>query len=160
MLLELPHTAGCLVCGRDNPHGLNLTSLVDPDTGTVSTAFTPAAHHIGFEGIIHGGVLATLVDELMVWSSIWASRKACVAAELSLRFVQKAAPGQSLHAIATVTRQRSRMIEAAAEVFEGSTLICTATGKYMPMGSAETMALHRTLIEEPSVMSAIAILTA
>ena len=76
MTLELPHTSGCLVCGRDNPHGLHLSSFVDPETGVVTTTFTPAPHHIGFESVIHGGVLATVVDELMVWAAIWASQKA------------------------------------------------------------------------------------
>src|SRR5450631_1264408 len=83
-VLELPHTAGCFVCGRDNPLGLRLCSFVDPDTGNVQTTFTPQPHHIGFDNITHGGILATLLDELMVWSAIWVSRKACVAGELTL----------------------------------------------------------------------------
>src|SRR5271155_4869386 len=133
-LLELPHTAGCLVCGRDNPHGLHLTSFVDPDTSSVTTTFTPAPYHIGFESIIHGGVLATVLDELMVWTAIWASKKACVAAEMSLRFIQKAGVGKPLHATAKIIRQRSRLIETSAEIYYGSILICTSVGKYVPLG--------------------------
>jgi acyl-coenzyme A thioesterase PaaI-like protein len=147
--LELPHTAGCLVCGRDNPHGLNLSSLVDPDTGIVSTTFTPAPHHIGFESIIHGGILATVADELMVWSAIWASGKACVAAELSLRFIQKAVIGQPLNCTAKITRQRSRLIETTAEIHDGALLICTAAGKYVPLGPGETRAFFKTFADEP-----------
>ena len=40
-LLQLPHTAGCLVCGRDNPHGLRLDLHVEPATGAVRVEFTP-----------------------------------------------------------------------------------------------------------------------
>ena len=58
--MELPHTAGCLVCGRQNPIGLHLHLHVEESTGAVETHFTPAAEHIGFEGIIHGGILATV----------------------------------------------------------------------------------------------------
>jgi uncharacterized protein (TIGR00369 family) len=154
-LIELPHTAGCFVCGRDNPHGLRLASLVNTDTGQVQTVFTPAAHHIGFDGIIHGGILATLLDELMVWTAIWATGKACVAGELSLRFSNKATPGMPLRATAKITRNRSRIIETAAEVREGTTLICTGVGKYVPLGRDETVAFLTTLIPEPSTIEAI-----
>src|SRR5687767_15623921 len=54
--MELPHTAGCLVCGRQNPHGLRLSLDVDESSGVVRVDFTPRPEHIGFEGIVHGGV--------------------------------------------------------------------------------------------------------
>ena len=160
MLLELPHTAGCFVCGRENPLGLRLCSFVDTDTGNARTTFTPRLEHIGFENIIHGGILATLVDELMVWTAIWASGKACVAAELSLRFVRKAEPNQQLEAIASITRNRSRLIETSAEVKACETLICTATAKYIPLGGDETAAFFKTLIDEPATIAATQLLNA
>jgi uncharacterized protein (TIGR00369 family) len=145
---QLPRTKGCLVCGRDNPHGLHLTSHVDPTTGQVHCTFTAQPHHIGFENVIHGGILATVLDEIMVWAAIWASRRACLAAELSLRFVRKAAIGQPLQAVATVTRNRSRLIETGAELRDGPDVICTATAKYVPLGQPETAAFLQTLVAE------------
>jgi uncharacterized protein (TIGR00369 family) len=153
--LELPHTVGCFVCGRDNPLGLQISSTVDTDTGNVHTTFTPKPQHIGFESIIHGGILATLLDEVMVWAAIWASRKACVAGELSLRFIQRAFPGDELRAIATVVRNRSRLIETTGEIRSGETIICTATAKYVPLGREETVGFIKTLISEPSTDAAI-----
>ena len=149
-ILELPHTAGCLVCGRDNPHGLRLSSSVDPDTGSVQTAFTPASYHIGFENIIHGGVLATVLDEVMVWSAIWVSGRACVAAEMSLRFVKKAVAGMPLIVTAQVTRSRSRMVETTGGIHANGDLICTATGKYFPLGVVETAEFLKTFVEDPA----------
>ena len=154
-LLELPHTAGCFVCGRDNPLGLRLSSFVDTETGNVHTTFSPQPHHIGFENITHGGILATLLDELMVWSAIWASRKACVAGELSLRFLQRAAPGDVLKATASITRNRSRLIETAGEIRVNNTVICTAAAKYVPLGRHETVAFIDTMISEPATEEAI-----
>src|SRR3954468_22751278 len=40
LMLELPHTAGCLVCGRHNPIGLHLHLHVDESSGAVATNFT------------------------------------------------------------------------------------------------------------------------
>lgn len=157
--LELPHTAGCFVCGRQNSFGLRLASFVDTDTGNVRASFTPGPQHIGFDEIIHGGILATLVDELMVWTAIWASKKACVAGELSLRFVQKALPGEPLTAAATISRNRSRLIEATSEVRAQGQLICTAAGKYIPLGDQETQAFLNTLLREGSTVQAMVELT-
>jgi uncharacterized protein (TIGR00369 family) len=153
--LELPHTAGCFVCGRDNPLGLRISSTVDTVSGNVHTTFTPAPQHIGFESIIHGGILATVLDEVMVWSAIWASRKACVAGELSLRFVQRATPGDELKATAHVTRNRSRLIETAGEIRLNDKIICTAAAKYVPLGATETVAFIKTLVSEPTTDAAI-----
>ena len=85
-LIPLPRTAGCIVCGPANPHGLCVASRVDTDAGRVELPFTPAPHHIGFDGLVHGGVLSTVADEAMVWAAIWATRRSCVAGELSVRF--------------------------------------------------------------------------
>src|SRR4029450_2695085 len=90
--IELPHTAGCLVCGRQNPHGLKLSLHVD-EGGTGGAEFTPRAEHIGFEGIVHGGVLATVLDEAMVWAATWAGRRVCVAGGMTGRFRRRGTGG-------------------------------------------------------------------
>jgi uncharacterized protein (TIGR00369 family) len=147
--LELPHTAGCFVCGRANPLGLRLCSFVDTDTGNVHTTYKAEPHHIGFDNILHGGILATVLDEIMVWTAIWASGKACVAAELSLRFVQKAVPGMTLQATGKIARNRGRIIETTGEITAPEGLICTATAKYMPLNRGESRAFFETLLREP-----------
>src|ERR1700733_15407 len=94
--LELPHTPNCLVCGQSNPHGLHLSLHVDPATGIVTTTFTPTKDHIGFEGIIHGGIIATVLDEAMVWAATWSGKGFCVCAELTTRFKESALVGVPL----------------------------------------------------------------
>jgi uncharacterized protein (TIGR00369 family) len=156
-LIDLPRTAGCLVCGPSNPHGLRLTSRVDPDTGSVHTPFTPASHHIGFEGLVHGGVLATVADEAMVWAAIWASRRACVAGDLAVRFRRPSAPGVALVIVATVVRSRARLVEASATVTTlAGELVASATGKYLAGTPDETTAFLRTLLPDPASAAAAA----
>src|SRR5579863_3568524 len=105
-MTQLPHTRGCLVCGRDNPHGLHLDLFVDEETGNVSCSFTPGPQHIGFEGMIHGGILATVLDEAMVWVATWSGRRFCVCAEITTRFKQPVRVGQQLRVEARVMSQR------------------------------------------------------
>src|SRR5438132_779065 len=101
-LLELPHTSGCLVCGRDNQFGLHLSLFVDPGTGIVSVNFAARREHIGFEGIVHGGLIATVLDEAMVWAATWNIKRFCVCGEISVRFRRSAQVGEPMHVEARV----------------------------------------------------------
>src|SRR3954451_12366248 len=130
-LLQLPHTAGCLVCGRDNPHGLKLDLHVDPDTSAVRVDFTPRPEHIGFEGVVHGGVIATVLDEAMVWCATWSGRRFCVCAELTTRFRKEAAVGRKLVVETKIESSRSRLITTTAEVRDAE------TGEVLALGSAK-----------------------
>lgn len=147
--LELPHTAGCLVCGRQNPHGLRLSLHVDEGTGIVSTQFVPRPEHIGFEGIVHGGVIATVVDEVMVWAATWAGKRFCVCGELSLRFRRSAEVGQSLHVKAKVESHRSRLIQTSATVLDANgDLLATGSGKYVPLSPEQNRAFVKTIVDD------------
>jgi acyl-coenzyme A thioesterase PaaI-like protein len=149
-LLQLPHTAGCLVCGRDNPHGLKLDLHVDSDTGVVRIDFTPRPAHIGFEGVVHGGVLATVLDEAMVWAATWAGRRFCVCGELTTRFRREAAVGRALIIEAKVESNPPRLITTSGEVrdAESGDLVATGTAKYVPVPPARNRAFVQTLVPE------------
>jgi acyl-coenzyme A thioesterase PaaI-like protein len=157
-VLELPQTAGCLVCGRDNPVGLRLRLSAVADTGHVITDFTTDPHHIGFAGLIHGGLLATVLDEAMVWAAIWSSRRACVAAEMTVRFKQKVAVGRSISVDAWVTRATRRLIETESALCDGAVVCCTATAKYVPLDAAATAAFYRTFVDRPETAAAAGVL--
>jgi uncharacterized protein (TIGR00369 family) len=155
-LLPLPHSIGCLVCGRDNPHSLRLSLHADRDSGEIHTTFTPQPQHTGFVGVIHGGVLAMVADEAMVWAAIWSTRRSCLAGELTLRFKRPATVGQLLAITARVTRNRSRVVETECKITEkNGEIVATAAGKYVPLGPDETTAFLRTLVAEPHTQSAI-----
>ena len=56
----LPHTRSCFVCGEANPLGLNLR--FETDGRIVHTKFRPRPEHAGFRGVVHGGLIATVLD--------------------------------------------------------------------------------------------------
>jgi uncharacterized protein (TIGR00369 family) len=158
--LELPHTPGCLVCGRTNPIGLHLSLHVHPDTNEITTTFTPTPNHIGFENLLHGGVLATVLDEAMVWAAIWNARRACVAGELTVRFRRPGRVNDPLTCTATVTAARSRMIETAGTITNAANeTIATATAKYVPLPDPATQEFFKTLVPDPATRQAAATLT-
>ena len=148
---ELPHTRGCIVCGKENPHGLRAHLNVDERTGTVTCEFVCRPEHIGFEGMIHGGVLATLLDEAMVWAATWAGRRFCVCGELNVRFRQPVLVGQRLRVEARVVSNRTRLIETEASVRdEAGKLLVGAEGKYVPVAAERNREFVATLVAEPT----------
>ena len=158
-LLQLPHTPGCLVCGRNNPHGLNLSLLVDPDSGIVHVDFSARAVHIGFEGVVHGGYLATVIDEAMVWAATWAGKRFCVCGELSVRYRRPAAVGETLRVEARVEFARPKLVQTMATVrAPDKTVVCAGEGKYVPMPREHSERVIATFTDEDATREAAAIL--
>jgi len=155
MPLELPHTAGCLVCGPGNAKGLRLHLHVDPQTGIVQTRFAPGAEHIGFAGMAHGGVLAAVFDEAMVWAASWAGKRFCVCGEMNVRFRRKAPVGHELIFRARVESSRAKLIATSAEAVDAhGVIVAAATGKYVPIPREENHQFVRTFVSDPATAAA------
>lgn len=149
--LELPHTAGCLVCGRDNPHGLHLHLFVDDTTGDVVTRYTPGPTHIGFTGVAHGGILATVFDEAMVWAATWSGKRFCYCGEMTVRFRQPALVGVHLTFRARIETARSRIITTTATaVDDAGQVVAEASGKYVPLPPDKNREFVDTLVDDPA----------
>ena len=160
-MLELPHTPGCVVCGKKNPHGLKLTLHVDEGTGMVHTTFEARPEHIGFEGIVHGGMLATVVDEAMVWAATWKGKRFCVCGELSIRYRHPIIVGKPVKVTAVVDFSRPKLLEASARVMdERGVLLATANGKYVPMSPDQHDQVVATLMGDPETEASAAVIKA
>src|SRR5512143_966533 len=112
---SLPHTRSCFVCGEANPAGLKLR--FETDGRIVQTRFQPRPEHVGFRQTVHGGLIATLLDEIMVWACAVQTRQFAYCAELSVRFLSPLRPGEPVLAVAElVADRRGRLFEAKAEL--------------------------------------------
>jgi len=157
--IQLPHTAGCLVCGRDNPRGHHLDLFVEPETSVVTCNYTPARSDIGFEGIVHGGVIATVLDEAMVWAATWSAKRFCVCGELTIRFKKPATVGVPLTVHAAIVSSRSRLIETDATVTNASgEILATGLAKYTPLPPDKNRAFVATLVDDPETHTTCEIL--
>jgi acyl-coenzyme A thioesterase PaaI-like protein len=150
-LIELPHTPNCLVCGRENAHGLHLHLYVDEANGIVRTRFTPQPHHVGLDGIVHGGVIATVLDEAMVWAATWTGRRFCLCGEMTVRFRRKIAIGEHVDVEASVTTGRTKLLKTVGTVFSsGGELLAESTGKYVPLEEVRHRSVVATFINDPT----------
>ena len=129
-MTTLHDNQGCFVCGKDNPIGLKVEFEVDENAKTIRGRFTPRPEHQGYEGILHGGIITTLMDEAMV-KLAWKLGYPAVSAELTVRLKAPAAPGDDLIVTARILKASGRLIEAEAKVERGSVVIGEAKGKLL-----------------------------
>ncbi len=115
----------CFACGKDNPHGLRLS--IHYKEGKVVSHFQPSLHHQGWEGIIHGGLLATLLDEVMVYAAYFEGEKT-VTAELVVRFRKPVNIGERLRIVGWIEKRFSRLFICRSQVMDAEGRI-VAEGK-------------------------------
>ena len=61
--LRQPTSLGCFACGRNNPVGLHLEWFNNYDENQVETTFTLDDNYCSYPGTLHGGIIATILDE-------------------------------------------------------------------------------------------------
>src|SRR5882672_10166433 len=146
----LPHTHSCFVCGESNPVGLKLR--FETDGRLVQTRFTPLPHHVGFKQTIHGGLIATLLDEVMVWACAVRTKRFAFCAELNVRFLNPLRPSEKVLAVGELAaNRRDRIFEAKGELrSETGLLFATSTGKYLPIKQADAADMATDFLGDPS----------
>jgi len=138
--IPLPRYDHCFVCGKSNPIGFDLQFSYLNDR--IETSFIPKPEHGGYKNKVHGGILATLLDECMGWTSIISRPVLCVAADLSIRYKLPANVGEKLLISAELLSDKKRLFLAKGKIaYEDGTTLCTGEGKYMPLSSQELEAL-------------------
>jgi len=138
---ELPHSRSCFVCGSQNRSGLNLRLFTDGQR--VEARFTAQPEQNGFVGVMHGGITATLLDEVMVWACAVQQKRFCFSAEMTVRYLGPIHTGMELIVRGEMTEnKRDRIFLAEGELLspDGNKL-ATATAKYMPIRSIDSAIL-------------------
>ena len=147
---ELPHTHHCFVCGESNAVGLKLRFTTDGRV--VHTRFRPRTAHIGFRGIVHGGLLTTVLDEIMVWACAVPTRRFAFCAELTVRFLNPVRPDDEIVATGELlTNRKNRIFEAKAVLASpAGQPFAEATGKYLPIPKSDLTGMMTDLIGDTS----------
>src|ERR1041384_6100143 len=117
----LPHTHSCFVCGESNPIGLKLR--FETDGNIVRTQFVPRPEHVGFRKTVHGGLIATVLDEIMVWACAVQTKRFAFCAELNVRFLSPLRQGQETIVIGELVADRKRLFESKGEVRDSAGLV-------------------------------------
>lgn len=104
----------CFACGSDHPHGLRLQFRTN-GAGSVLADWVPTKTWESYQGVIHGGIVATVLDEAMS-KAVAAAAQPSLTCHLEVRLRQAVAPGEALVVHGWVTGKRRRRIEVEADL--------------------------------------------
>lgn len=129
---------GCFGCGSENPIGLRLRFSSGSDG--VSARFVPTPDHQGFDGVVHGGIICTVLDEAMAWATAAAGLWA-MTGEMRTRFRKPLRAGDETIVRGSITSQRGRVIYTAAELrLNDGVVVATATGTFLRVNAEQEQA--------------------
>jgi len=123
-----PHN--CFACGTLNAGGLGLDLHVEPGRSWVDA--TLERRFEGWEGVVHGGILCTILDEVMAWALVGEDNWG-VTARMAVDFRRPVEVGVPIHAEGWITRSRRRIVDTAGHIVDAASgaELATATGVYV-----------------------------
>lgn len=136
--VEIPKVQGhsCFACGTANPIGLNLQFYRSGDA--VCADITLGKYHEGWENMAHGGIISTLLDEVMSWTILYFKRVFFVTRKMEVKYVKPVLIGVPLTVRGRlVNERRARFIGVQAEILDGEgTVLSRATGDFVKLPAA------------------------
>lgn len=120
----------CFACGQDNPIGLKL-HITDEEGKHVAT-FTPKKEHESYGDRMHGGLISTLLDEVMGDCVFRMTGKPAYTGDINVRFRHAVLIGETVRVEGWIVKQRGRLFITEGRVIkEDGTLAAEATAKMM-----------------------------
>ena len=132
-LLTPSATNGCFVCGGANKQGMYLTFEQDDVAKRIRGKFQLSETYQGATGFIHGGVIATLLDEVMSKANRFRKARA-VTAELSVEYLKPVRVGVDLIVEGWETDAKGRNLFLQGEIRdEAGTLLARGRGRFVDL---------------------------
>jgi acyl-coenzyme A thioesterase PaaI-like protein len=125
----------CFACGSRNPYGLHMTFRLENDT--VVSDFLPQEEHQGFPGVLHGGIVATVLDEALNRTSMLTEAPTwSMTGRLEIRYRRYVPYGPVLRVRAWLVKYRGRMVQASGVLVladDEQNVLAEAQGTFMAL---------------------------
>lgn len=124
---------GCFACGTANPIGLNLDFYRKGDW--ICSDVTLKKHYEGWDGMAHGGIISTLLDEVMSWTIIYLKGIFFVTRKMEVKYIKPVLIGTSLTVRGELLEERrERFIRAQARIMDGQgQILSKAVGEFVEL---------------------------
>jgi len=113
----------CFACSPTNPSGLHMEFYKDGDE--IVSKWDPSEHFQGFHDILHGGVQATMMDEIASWVVFVMFDTAGMTYQLNTRFRKPVLISKGIITVrATLVSEQRRIAEIEARLYDGDDMLC------------------------------------
>ena len=126
-MIKQPNSDFCFVCGRKNPHGLYMT-FYDNGNNEVCSEYTVSEEYQGYPGVVHGGVVAAMLDEVVARvAMIGDPHHFMMTVKLAIKYRYPVPTETPLKVIGRIIRLRGRLGKAVGEIYSpDGTLVAEA----------------------------------
>jgi acyl-coenzyme A thioesterase PaaI-like protein len=128
----------CFGCGPGNDHGLHLRPERQGDI--VVAQFTPTPSHSGWSRVVHGGILASALDETMAYA-LFLRGEMGMTARMEIRYRRRVVPGDLLTVEAWVNSESRRIADIQGRIRRENATVAEAKARFMKLGPLEPSAL-------------------
>ncbi len=132
---EIKRDNFCFVCGKENPKGMHLKFL--KENGKVSARFSLPNFFQGYNNIIHGGIIALILDEAM--AHLQGEEERFLTGKLSVRFLTPLLVNEEVEVSASIKEEHKRYKIATAK------MVKTKTGEKVAEAEAIMFVLKESL---------------
>ena len=139
----LPSYKGCMICGNKtvNPHTLSLRFRIT-DEG-VETPFVSDYKQEGYKGVVHGGIIASILDETIGWAVAVAQKKYFMTVELNIRFQKPLPVGKEVLVKGRPISHKRRSATGEGLVIDAEgTVYAKASARFFLMPDEKTKSVH------------------
>jgi acyl-coenzyme A thioesterase PaaI-like protein len=118
-MMKQPNSRHCFVCGLENNYGLKLTFFQD-ESGDVTVETIVPDHYQGYPGVVHGGIVASLVDEVLGrvhMGSDPEKPRFMYTAKLTIQYRQPVPTNQTIRIVGSGLKRKKRTATSTAKIF-------------------------------------------
>jgi uncharacterized protein (TIGR00369 family) len=133
LTVEVSRTDGCFVCGQKNETGLKACFSMDSEHHRSFCRLVLDSRFQGWENVVHGGVIAALLDEACIYAGIGLGKQ-LVTAELTVRYRKPLAVGQEIVVTGEVIEIRRKVLRVKASLTAGDEIHAEAESRVFLLG--------------------------
>ncbi|MBN2441874.1 MAG: PaaI family thioesterase [Spirochaetales bacterium] len=142
----LPTYKGCFVCGDSsvNPHTLHLKFCITNEG--VETEFLADEKQEGYRGIVHGGIISSLLDETIGWAVAVARKKYFMTVELNVQFLKTLPVRKKVIVKGKIVTHKRRSAQGEGMMIDQEGIIyARASARFFLMQNDEAQIVHNYL---------------
>ncbi len=133
----------CFACGTANPIGLQMNFYRQGDS--VCSDITLGKYHVGWENIAHGGIISTMLDEVMSWTVLYFKRSFFVTRKMDVKYVKTVPVGKPLTVLGSIS---GSSFTAGTEKVSAKGQIVDKEGHLLARSSGEFVLLPKDKLAE------------
>lgn len=113
-----PNSRHCFVCGLNNSFGLKIT-FYNSGPGEIAAEYTVPEHYQGYPGVVHGGIVAAMLDEMAGRSHMDGDPpRFMYTARLEIHYRKNVPVGKPLRLVGKAGKSRRRTAAATSAIYD------------------------------------------